>query len=264
MKSVLLWLTPLVLLGALAGWYFWPESQELSPEPVAERAPAAEPAVRHPVEPVDAPENPLPPLAESDGALRDALAALFGGQLPDLLYLENIVHRIVATVDNLPRDHVAPRLIPLKPARGLPVTVKNGESLVLSGKNADRYLPYVRLADAVSTDAAVALYVRFYPLFQEQYETLGYPGKYFNDRLVEVIDHLLATPEIEEPPRLVQTKVVYEFADPKLEALSAGQKILLRIGHANELKIRALLRDIRQKLVSMAPARASGSNNPPS
>jgi hypothetical protein len=262
MKRVLLWLSPLFLLGALAGLYFWPESQEHSPEPVAEHAPAAEPAVRHPVESVDAPENPLPPLAESDGALRDALAALLGGELPDFIYLENIIHRIVATVDNLPRDHVAPRLIPVKPAPGLPVTVKNGESLALSAKNAERYLPYVRLADAVPIDAAVALYVRFYPLFQEQYETLGYPGKYFNDRLVEVIDHLLTTPEIEEPLRLVQTKVLYEFADPKLETLSAGQKILLRMGHANELKIKAKLREIRQKLVSMAPTSAFRSGNP--
>ena len=39
------------------------------------------------------------------------------------------------------------------------------------------------------------VYERLYPLFQQAYEDLGYPGKYFNDRLVEVIDHLLQTPE---------------------------------------------------------------------
>jgi len=262
MKRVLLGLTLLILLGALAGWYFWPESQEISPEPVAEPAPAAEPAIRHPVESIDAPENPLPPLAESDGALRDALAALLGRQQPDFVILENIIHRIVATVDNLPRDYVAPPLMPAKPVPSLPITVKNGENLALSAKNAERYRPYVRLAEAVPVNAAVALYVRFYPLFQEQYEKLGYPGKYFNDRVVEVIDHLLATPEIEGPLRLVQPRVLYEFADPMLETLSAGQKILLRMGRANQLKIKAKLRELRQKLVSMAPTSAFRSDNP--
>ena len=48
---------------------------------------------------------------------------------------------------------------------------------------------------------AVALYARLYPLFQQAYEELGYPGRYFNDRLVEVIDDLLATPEPTGPVR---------------------------------------------------------------
>lgn len=260
MKRTLLWLIPLITLGALAGWYFWPESQKLPP--LSAPVPTAEPGIRHPVESVDAREDPLPPLAESDGVLLDALAALLGHELPNFVYLNNIAHRIVATIDNLPRDHVAPRLMPVKPVPNLPITVKTGEDLAFSPKNAERYRPYVGLAEAVPTDAAAAVYARFYPLFQEQYEKLGYPGKYFNDRVVEVIDHLLATPEIEGPLHLVQPRVLYEFADPQLEYLSAGQKILLRMGRANELKVKAKLREIRQKLVSMAPKSESRDDKP--
>jgi hypothetical protein len=260
MKRTLSWLIPLIALAALAGLYFWSERQKPAPEPLAPPSPA-EPAIRHPVEPLDAPEDPLPPLAESDGPLRDALAVLLGHSLPEFVYLKDMIHRIVATVDNLPREDVAPRLMPVKPVPGRPITLKSGENLHLSPKNAERYQPYVRLAEAVPTDAAVAVYVRFYPLFQEQYENLGYAGKYFNDRVVEVIDHLLATPEIEGPLRLVQPGVFYEFADPQLEKLSAGQKILLRMGHANELKLKAKLREIRQALVSMAPKTAFRDDN---
>jgi hypothetical protein len=256
MKRTVLWLIPLIVFGALAGLHFWPESQKPPPRPLAAPRPAAEVAIRYPVESVDAPENPFPPLAKSDGLLSDALVTLLGHRLSDFLYLKNIVHRIVATIDNLPRDHVAPRLMPVKPVPRPPITVNRGENLILSEKNAERYRPYARLAEAVPTDAVVALYARFYPLFQEQYENLGYPDKYFNDRVVEVIDHLLATPEAEEPLRLVQPGVLYEFADPKLEKLSAGQKILLRVGRANELKLKAKLREIRQELVSMAPKNA--------
>ncbi len=36
-------------------------------------------------------------------------------------------------------------------------------------------------------------------MLQQTYEELGYPGEYFNDRLVAVIDHLLQTPQPQEP-----------------------------------------------------------------
>src|SRR5262249_6367033 len=73
------------------------------------------------------------------------------------------------------------------------------------------------------------------------------------DRVVEVIDHLVATQEIEHPLRLIHRRMVYEFADPKLEKLSGGEKILLRLGHANLRKLKAKLREIRDGLVAMKP-----------
>ena len=261
MKELFLWLIPVVALCALAAVYFWPKSEKPQPQSVVTPAPVPEPAIRYPVEspPVESANEPaaesLPPLADSDGAVGDALTALFGQRLSRFVNLENIVHRVVATVDNLPRDHVAPQLMPVKPVAGLPVTETVGEDLVLSPKNEARYQPYVRLADAVPTDALVAVYARFYPLFQQQYEKLGYPGKYFNDRVVEVIDHLLATPEAQEPLLLRQPRVLYVFADPKLESLSAGQKIVLRMGRENREKLKSKLREIRQALTSMAPGK---------
>ncbi len=95
----------------------------------------------------------------------------------------------------------------------------------------------------------VAVYRHFYPLFQQAYVELGYPQGYFNDRLVAAIDDLLATPEPAEPPRLVQQKVIYQFADSDLEGRSAGQKIMLRIGTENARTVKAKLREIR-KLVA--------------
>jgi hypothetical protein len=43
----------------------------------------------------------------------------------------------------------------------------------------------------------------------------------------------------------VQPKVLYEFADPALEALPSGQKILLRMGPENAARVKAKLREIR-------------------
>ena len=264
MRKPIGWVILIVVLGA-AGLYFWLESRKPEPEVAEQPVPLQEPAIRYPIEeaqppdetaaePAVEPPEPLPALAESDGAMRGALKGLLGQKGMNLFYLDNIIHRVVATVDNLPRQkQLSLRLMPIKPVAKRPVTTRKGEELSLSSENAARYSSYARLVDAVPTGALVAAYVRFYPLFQEQYEKLGYPGQYFNDRLVEVIDHLLASPEVEGPVRLVQPRVLYQFADPELEALSAGQKILIRIGKKNAAKVKTKLREIRSALVSNAP-----------
>ena len=90
-------------------------------------------------------------------------------------------------------------------------------------------------------------------MFQQSYQTLGYPDGYFNDRLIEVIDHLLATPVVKDPIRLIQPKALYLFADPALEALSAGRKILIRTGPTNAERIKKILREYRTLLTTANP-----------
>ena len=97
----------------------------------------------------------------------------------------------------------------------------------------------------------VATYTRHYPLFQEAYESLGHPPEYFNDRLIEVIDHLLAAPELRGPIALARPNVQYEFADPALEARSAGQKALIRMGSDNPKIVKDKLRELRAELTRM-------------
>jgi hypothetical protein len=240
----------LVAVAAPAALYFWRAGQRPQPQTLPAPAPASEPAIRHPIEAVGPAAESLPPLAESDEIMRHALAALFGQRLEKILISQDIVRRIVVTVDNLPRDHVPLRLLPVKPVGGFPLTTGTGQRLALSLENAARYRPFVRLTQAVPTDKLVALYTRFYPLFQQQYEDLGYPDSYFNDRIVEVIDHLLATPDVRRPLLLTQRRVLYEFTDPELEKLSAGEKILLRMGAGNRTRVKAKLREIRQALTS--------------
>jgi hypothetical protein len=79
---------------------------------------------------------------------------------------------------------------------------------------------------------------------------LGYPNGYFNDRLVEVIDNLLATPESKGPIELVRPNVMYVYADPALEARSAGQKLLIRMGPENAKAIKAKLSELRAVIAS--------------
>jgi tetratricopeptide (TPR) repeat protein len=110
------------------------------------------------------------------------------------------------------------------------------------------------MLSATDTSAAADVYKRFYPLLQKAYVNLGYPDGYFNDRVVEVIDHLLATPDVPEPPKLARPHVLYEYADPELEALSSGQKLLIRIGPEHRQTVEGKLREFRQLIVGAPPS----------
>lgn len=233
-----------------------PEPAVQRPSPAAARPPASvEPQIRYPVA-QQPPEKPLPALDASDSTIKNALGELLSDKtLIEFFRLQDFIRCIVATVDNLPRQKLALRLMPVKLAGGKFLATGKGGSLAIGADNAARYAPYLRLANAVDTEKLVALYVHFYPLFQQAYQELGYPKGYFNDRLVEVIDHLLTAPEVQAPVKLVQPKVFYLFADPEMEARSAGQKILMRIGNENAARIKAKLRDIRGELTRQAPKR---------
>ena len=126
------------------------------------------------------------------------------------------------------------------------------DSQFIHSDNYDRYLPYIRLAESLDIRQLVSVYIRYYPLFQQAYEELGFPDRYFNDRLIEVIEHLMNTPEVQGLIQVQQPKVFYTFDDPELEALSSGQKILIRIGYDNGLKIKAKLQELRQILTSLS------------
>ncbi len=82
---------------------------------------------------------------------------------------------------------------------------------------------------------------------------LGYPKGYLNDRVVEVIDHLLDTPTVEGPIRLLRPHVLYTFSDPALEALSSGQKMLLRIGDDHAARVKQALRQFRTLIAGPQP-----------
>ena len=121
--------------------------------------------------------------------------------------------------------------------------------LTIDPANYQRYKPLIKMLAALDPAQVVAIYKKLYPLFQEAYQGLGYPDAYFNDRLIEVIDHLLDTPIVGDPIFLEQPKALYLFADPELEGFSAGRKILIRSGPENMVAIKAVLRAYRQELI---------------
>jgi len=243
-----------VLVVGLGAWWYLGREPAVEPEPEPEpSAPVAEaPAIQNPV-PGQA-DAALPALDSSDGPLADALGGLIGQQaVAQFLIPKDLIRHIVVTIDNLPRKKLAVQLRPIRPTPGELGVTATGETYTLSPANAARYLPLMKVIDSTDTQAVAGIYLRFYPLFQEAYEGLGYPSQYFNDRLVEVIDHLLATPDLTGPVQLARPSVMYVYADPALEALSSGQKTLLRMGPQNVTVIKAKLRELKAAVAAKKP-----------
>lgn len=258
------------IIGAVALWWtmfrpvpqapaaFAPAAATSSPRPAA--APATS-SIEYPLEAA----AQAPPLEAAD--IGTALTDLLGRKaVLSFLELDDFPRRFVATVDNLGRSHAPPMLWPINPTPERFMVEERPGGPVISPDNSLRYAPLVLLAELVEAGKAVDLYIRMYPLLQRAYQELGYPKGYFNDRLIEVIGQLLATPATGEPIKVQLTEVKgpvpsvrpwvrYEFADPALESLSAGQKILLRVGPVNERRLKARLAAFRQELIKRVKPR---------
>lgn len=264
-----------LIVGGYVGWQYTqpaaapaeampasaPAQPIAAPPPLAQ-APAAPPAIEHPMEPAAGDNVALPALGDSDALVGEGLGSLLSRKdLLRFLQVDGFVRRVVATVDNLPRSHAPASRWPVMPTpqRFLTQPGSDGRQTI-APENSQRYQPLVQMIEAVDTAQAVALYRRLYPLFQQAYQELGFPDRYFNDRLVQVLDHLIATPLPPQPlaVALVEVKgtvpslrpwVRYEYADPALEAMSAGRKMLMRTGPDNQARLQARLLEIRQQMV---------------
>ena len=208
-------------------------------------------------------ELPLPPLNESDDYVRENLESVVG-EAATMQYFasEGLVTRIVATVDMLGSRQVPGNIQAIQGPGGSfaasedpnPPTIITNEvgdpipQYLSDPANTRRYVAYVEMLEAIDAGQFAALYRKNYPLFQQAWRELGYTRSDFDGRLVEVIDDLLATPSVEEPYRLIKPEAVYVFADEELESLSAGQKIMLRMGSDNAARVKSKLSEFREAL----------------
>jgi hypothetical protein len=259
----------IVTAAIAAAWVWWSDRVAAPPQVTAPSAPAtapstsdssqaaapAEPAVKYPLPLADA-----QPMGISD--IVPALTELLGRKaVESVLQTDDFARRLVVTIDNLGREHAPASVWPVSPSPGRFLVEQRVDGTVIAATNAARYTPLVLLAETIDAKDAVKLYRRMYPLLQQAYRELGFGDRYLNDRVVEVIDLLLATPEPTEAPRLQLTDVKgpipsqrpwihYQYEDPRLEGLAAGQKILIRVGLANERRLKSKLAELRGQLVA--------------
>jgi len=193
---------------------------------------------------------PLPVLEKSDGLIFNIFNRLFDASSVKMMFRNtNFIPRVVVTVDNLLNKSISPEQFPTTSVRGkFKVSGREG-SQILSQLNYKRYRLYIKMLESVNQQELVRAYIKMYPLFQQAYLDLGKQDVYFNDRLVDVIDDLLISPEINKPIKLSRKSVMFKFADSQLESLSTGQKIMIRMGPENAKRVKKVLASIRKMLL---------------
>jgi len=254
----------LIVVALAAGaWLFrdtWMPSEAPTSAPAPRESAATPPAKPleplFPIEPLRQRDEggelmPLPPLNESDEYFELELLGIFGTRLEALLVDDLLIERTVGSIDNLARGRVPERIRPLGRLPGSFLVEPAGEDrFLLSPRNFERYDALVTMFEDASPREMVETYRRFYPLLNQAYRMLGYPDGHFNDRVIEVIDLLLATPEPEDSVELVREHVLFAYADPDLEKLARGQKMLLRMGTENARRVKAVLSTLRDALTA--------------
>jgi hypothetical protein len=249
-----LWVIVAIAAVGTIGVYLWSHREPVAEPEVPPLGPIETPSTgpAHPLAPLPADQQaPLPPLEASDPVVVEtAEKMLAGSPWRDLLQVDNAVRRWVITIDALPRERIVQRTSAARPVAGEFAVEGEPEAFSLSSANFARYEAFVALAESVDPATLVGAYRRLYPLFQQVYTELIRPDGYFNDRLVEVLDHLLATPEFPQDVQLSRPSVMYRYADPELEAMSVGRKALLRMGPDNARRVKAVLERVRSELVA--------------
>lgn len=248
-----------ILIGIGIAAYLYFQQQQTNTKPlsvdipdIASTTPPPDKTAPETRQILNAPEEEitLPLLESSDNFMAMALEKLLNNKALMAIFInEQLINNILVTIDNLPRKQITMRLMPIKKAPGQFIVMESEGQTVISPKNQARYSRYMQLTESIDPEQLVKLYLQLYPLLQQSYEQIGYPNQYFNDRLITVIDHLLAAPEVTAPIPLVQPKFFYLYADSELENRSIGQRILMRIGIENARIIKAKLSAIKEALM---------------
>ncbi|MGI9327411.1 MAG: DUF3014 domain-containing protein [Pseudomonadales bacterium] len=253
----------------LTGWGFFADEPPII-EPVLSIVPVSQPAVPERVQPPPAttaaqpPAPVVPPLAESDDYMRDLLTAFSAP--PAWSEQTDLARRLAvvlssAAAGGLPRSQLGF----LQPEAGFPAQAvgDDGKSFLLDPVGFARFEPVVAILTAVPAQSLARIFLASEPLLVSATAELG-EGETVRALLNRALDEVLTTPVLTQPVVLKQPGVLYEFADPELEARSDLQKQLLRMGPGAVSALQSYAQAVVQALnVESAELRGSEAGQAP-
>jgi hypothetical protein len=257
-----------LVLGAAAATaiYQWtkPDQQvrmRVEPSGIETTEPPAvlSPQVREPVSPLEKDEIvailPEPP---EDAATMENAEEVLASRGPELssdpLFAEWIdvrdaLGRFVAAVDLVSRGEtpgeIFPFLQPKQPFEPAPGKGADLDAPVLIDQGTyDRYDRFAEVVGSLDIRACARAYRMFLPVLQRTYEDLGYPQGSFDLAFRKALYELLRAPIVPEPVFVRKKVITYVYIDEDLEARSEAQKMLIRMGPENTMRIQSTLREL--------------------
>jgi len=236
------WVLAAVLIAAAAvAAYFVFGHRPPAPAPVSERARPAQPA-DHPLG-GDAAPIVLPPLNETDALVRELVKKISSHpRVAAWLATDDLIRSFTTAATNVAEGKTPARQLPmLRPSSGFRVLERGGD-LVIDPRSYERYDALAAAAASMDAEGSARLYATLKPRIEEAARELGVSP--FDRTLERTIVLLLSTPVVDGPIRVEPRGIGYGFADPKLEALTGGQKQLLRMGPRNQRVVQTSLRAV--------------------
>lgn len=234
-----------LLLGVLVGlgYVLWRSQAPASPASVAAATAPAPPAATGDSTPA-APAAVLPPLADSDSAVRDLLGPVSSHpSWRAWLALDDLVRRFTAAATNMTAgDSPTAHLRALAPKGPFAVS-RRGSRLVIDPASYARYDTLADVIGSADATAVSAAYRRLKPLFDAARGELG-ESTAIETTMGALGRMVLSIPVIDQPIEVYEQGAVYAFADAKLEERSAAEKHLLRLGPRNLRIIQAKVKDV--------------------
>jgi hypothetical protein len=240
----------LIAAAAGGGLYYWStlKPAPLLPPPVVEAGPdaqAPEPTVA-----------PMPPVGDADDQVRRALAGVSPSPiLATWLKTEDLARRFSSAVNSI-ADGASPRasLSFLAPTGHFEVA-KKGSKTFIDPRCYSRYDFLGEVFGSIDVAAAGKAWTTLHPLLDSAYGEIGKPKTHLDERLATAIASLVATPVPSEPVEVTRPDLMYKFADPQLEGLSAASKHLLRTGPKNMRIIQGKLKELAAEMHLPPPAK---------
>jgi hypothetical protein len=236
----------LALALVLAYMYLRPPSRQPTP---AAGTPSVQPkaAPNGRAEPGD--EIALPPLDETDALVRQLISRLSSNPTvaawlttDGLLVNFALVTQQIANGESPTQELGALGPVPRFQAR------TSRDALFIDPSSYARYDRYAQAVSSIDARGAARLYATTKPRILEAYRRMGQPTAEFDPVLERAIVELLNVPVVQGEIELAPSGIVYAFADPRLENMSAAQKHLLRMGPENVQAIQGKLRVIADYL----------------
>jgi hypothetical protein len=243
-SSMSLWLIVLALAAAAgAGAYLFFASRKASVVAVTRtRVPIA--AAPQPVLGQTSDAMALPPLDETDAVVRQLVQGLTSDPLVmRWLGTQALIRHVALVIANVADGRTpAKQLQAVKPAGPFSV-VACGNATCVNPQTYHRYDSLAHIGSSIDPAAVAHLFGLLKPRIEDAYRELGIDRPL--DRTVEAaVVHLLETPIVEGPVRLVPKGIGYEYADDRLAALSDAQRQLLRMGPENVRVVQGFLRTV--------------------
>ena len=236
------WVLAAVLIAAAAIAAFIAfRHRPSAPVPAVERAQTPKPENR----PLggDAAPIVLPPLNETDALVRELVKKISSHpRIAAWLATNDLIRSFTIAVTNVAEGKTPARQLPMvRPSSGFRI-LERGGNLIIDPRSYERYDALAAAAASMDADGSARLYATLKPRIEEASRELGVSP--FDRTFERTIVLLLSTPVVDGPIRVEPRGIGYGFADPKLEALTGGQKQLLRMGPRNMRVVQTSLRAI--------------------